>query len=74
MGTVGYHNFGQIGWLDSFHMACMILTGMRPVLEMKSNAAKLFSSSYSLFDYHSSFFCTNCPSAITHFARRGRGE
>ena len=49
MGTVGYHYFGQIGWLDSFHMACMILTGMRPVLEMKSNAAKLFSSSYALY-------------------------
>jgi hypothetical protein len=49
MGTVGYHYFGQIGWLDSFHMACMILTGMGPVVEMKSNAAKLFSSFYALY-------------------------
>ena len=28
LGTIGYHHFGQISWLDSFHMACMILTGM----------------------------------------------
>ncbi|MFN9320597.1 MAG: hypothetical protein ACK58Q_08435, partial [Chitinophagales bacterium] len=36
IGTLGYHHFGHITWLDSFHMACMILTGMGPVVEMKS--------------------------------------
>lgn len=49
IGTVGYHQLGHIGWLDSFHMACMILTGMGPVVEMKSDAAKLFSSLYALY-------------------------
>ncbi|HLF62831.1 MAG TPA: hypothetical protein VI603_03725 [Saprospiraceae bacterium] len=49
IGTIGYHHFGQISWLDSFHMACMILTGMGPVSEMKSDAAKLFSSFYALY-------------------------
>jgi hypothetical protein len=48
-GTVGYHYFGQISWLDSFHMACMILTGMGPVVEMTSSSAKLFSSIYALY-------------------------
>jgi hypothetical protein len=49
LGTVGYHHFGQIPWLDSFHMACMILTGMGPVVEMTSPAAKIFSSIYALY-------------------------
>lgn len=49
LGTVGYHHFGQIPWLDSFHMACMILTGMGPVVEMTSPTAKIFSSIYALY-------------------------
>jgi hypothetical protein len=49
IGTWGYHYFGNISWLDSFHMACMILTGMGPVKEMVSNEAKLFSSFYALY-------------------------
>jgi hypothetical protein len=48
-GTLGYHLLGNINWLDSFHMACMILTGMGPVAEMTSPAAKLFSSFYALY-------------------------
>ncbi|MFN4972543.1 MAG: hypothetical protein ACK45I_02755 [Bacteroidota bacterium] len=48
-GTLGYHLLGNITWLDSFHMACMILTGMGPVAEMTSPAAKLFSSFYALY-------------------------
>lgn len=49
IGTLGYHIFGQLSWLDSFHMACMILTGMGPVMEMKSDSAKIFSSLYALY-------------------------
>ncbi|MES2630242.1 MAG: hypothetical protein V4616_14875 [Bacteroidota bacterium] len=49
IGTVGYRLLGNIGWIDSFHMACMILTGMGPVVEMKGSAAKLFSSFYALY-------------------------
>jgi hypothetical protein len=49
IGTVGYHYLGKIGLIDSFHMACMILTGMGPVVEMTTNAAKLFSSFYALY-------------------------
>jgi hypothetical protein len=48
-GTIGYHHFGQLRWLDSFHMSCMILTGMGPVVEMKTDAAKLFSSFFALY-------------------------
>lgn len=49
LGRIGYHHFRQISWLDSFHMACMILTGMGPVVEMTSPTAKLFSSFYALY-------------------------
>lgn len=49
IGTLGYHYFGKISWLDSFHMACMILTGMGPVVEMKTSSAKIFSSLYALY-------------------------
>jgi hypothetical protein len=49
MGTIGYRHVGHLDWIDSFHMACMILTGMGPVEEMTSNEAKLFSSFYALY-------------------------
>lgn len=49
IGTMGYHYLGSISWLDSFHMACMILTGMGPVVEMTSPTAKIFSSIYALY-------------------------
>lgn len=49
IGMLGYHHVAKVGWLDSFHMACMILTGMGPVLEMATRQAKLFSSFYALY-------------------------
>jgi hypothetical protein len=49
IGTLGYHHFGSLNWLDSFHMACMILTGMGPVIEMKTASSKIFSSLYALY-------------------------
>jgi len=49
IGTIGYHHFGLLNWLDSFHMSCMILTGMGPVVEMKTDAAKIFSSFFALY-------------------------
>lgn len=49
IGSLGYHQLAQLTWIDSFHMACMILTGMGPVAEMKTNVAKLFSSFYALY-------------------------
>lgn len=49
LGTLGYKYWGGLNWLDSFYMACMILTGMGPVVEMTTNQAKLFSSFYALY-------------------------
>jgi hypothetical protein len=49
IGISGYHFIGRLGWLDSFHMSSMILTGMGPVAEMTSTGGKLFSSFYALY-------------------------
>lgn len=49
IGTVGYRILGDLSWIDAFHMACLILTGMGPVVEMKTRAAKLFDSFYALY-------------------------
>lgn len=49
VGVVGYHHFAQLAWIDSLLNASMILTGMGPVAEMKTTAAKLFASGYALF-------------------------
>ncbi len=49
LGILGYHYFDSIPWLDSLHNASMILSGMGPVVEIKSNSGKWFSSMYALF-------------------------
>lgn len=49
IGSIGYHSLASMDWIDSFHMACLILTGMGPVVEMKTTTAKLFSSFYALY-------------------------
>jgi len=49
IGILGYHFFGKLSLLDSFHMSSMILTGMGPVNEMTTTGAKIFSSLYALY-------------------------
>ncbi|HTQ64970.1 MAG TPA: hypothetical protein VMI12_09235 [Puia sp.] len=49
LGILGYHWTGEIPWLDSLHNASMILSGMGPVVEIKTVGGKWFSSFYALF-------------------------
>ncbi len=49
IGVVGYHYTSDIPWLDSLHNASMILSGMGPVVEIKTDIGKWFSSFYALF-------------------------
>lgn len=52
IGTVGYHCSTRpfTGWLDAFHNASMILSGMGPVVtEGFTSGGKIFSSFYALF-------------------------
>ena len=49
IGIVGYHYTADIPWLDALHNASMILSGMGPVVEIKTATGKWFSSFYALF-------------------------
>jgi hypothetical protein len=49
IGILGYHYTANIPWLDSLHNASMILSGMGPVVEIKTVPGKWFSSVYALF-------------------------
>lgn len=49
IGVFGYHYTANIPWLDAIHNASMILSGMGPVVEIKTVAGKWFSSFYALF-------------------------
>ena len=49
IGTVGYHVYGQLPWIDALLNASMILTGMGPVDPLKTSAGKLFGVFYCLF-------------------------
>ncbi|HEY6162240.1 MAG TPA: hypothetical protein VI112_13490 [Bacteroidia bacterium] len=49
IGMIGYHFTDDLGWVDSFYNTCMILTGMGPAAEMKTDGAKLFASLYALY-------------------------
>jgi hypothetical protein len=48
IGVLGFHYIANASWIDAVHNASMILGGMGPVVEMKTDAAKLFSSAYAL--------------------------
>ena len=49
IGSVGYHWFGELPWIDALLNASMILTGMGPVDPMKTTGGKLFASFYALY-------------------------
>ena len=49
LGTFGYHYFGEQTWIDSFHNASMILSGMGPVVTITGVTGKIFSALYALF-------------------------
>lgn len=49
IGTVGYHVFGSLTWVDALLNAAMILTGMGPVDQMPTTSGKLFSTFYALY-------------------------
>jgi hypothetical protein len=46
-GAFGYHLTG-LRWIDAFHNASMILSGMGPVDRMETAGAKVFASFYAL--------------------------
>jgi len=50
VGTAGYHLLQGVGWIDAFHKAAMILSGMGPVEPyMDSAGGKIFEALYALY-------------------------
>src|SRR4051812_8771438 len=49
IGMVGYHGFEQMGWIDAFENAAMILSGMGPAADLKTDGGKIFAGCYALF-------------------------
>lgn len=49
IGMAGYHHFENLNWIDSFANASMILSGMGPFGELKTDAGKIFAGFYALF-------------------------
>jgi hypothetical protein len=49
IGTLGYHYCAEQAWIDAFHNAAMILSGMGPVGFITNDVGKFFSAIYALF-------------------------
>lgn len=58
IGTFGYRYYTGAAYVDCFHMASMILTGMGPVIPIETAEAKLFSSFYALYSGVAFLTCT----------------
>ncbi|HST00399.1 MAG TPA: hypothetical protein VLJ84_01950, partial [Usitatibacter sp.] len=46
VGMAGYAYFEDLGWLDAFVNAAMILSGMGPLHDPESTGGKLFAGIY----------------------------
>ena len=49
VGMAGYHWIEDLSWLDAFHQAAMLLSGMGPVVDVATTAGKLFDGFYAIF-------------------------
>ena len=49
IGMAGYRHFENMGWVDAFVNAAMILSGMGPVGTLNTDAGKIFAGCYALF-------------------------
>jgi len=48
-GMVGFHLLAMQTWLDAFLNSAMLLGGMGPVGEIKSDAGKIFAGLFALY-------------------------
>jgi hypothetical protein len=48
-GMWGYAHFEGMNWLDAFLNAAMILSGMGPADQLRTDAGKLFAGCYALY-------------------------
>jgi hypothetical protein len=69
LGMAGYHHFEGMGLVDSFVNAAMILSGMGPVVELKTTGGKVFAGMYALFSGVA--FLTTCGIVLAPVVHRG---
>lgn len=48
-GMVGYHTVAGLSWVDAFLNAAMLIGGMGPVAELKTDGAKMFAGAYAIY-------------------------
>lgn len=48
-GIFGYRHFEGMSWVDAYVNAAMILSGMGPVGELKTEVGKIFAGTYALY-------------------------
>ena len=49
IGMAGYHFLENLGWVDAFVNAAMILSGMGPMATLQTAGGKAFAGCYALF-------------------------
>ncbi len=49
IGMAGFHYTEQLGWMDAFVNAAMLLSGMGPLHSPATAAGKLFAGLYSIY-------------------------
>ena len=49
VGMAGFHWIENLPWIDAFHQAAMLLSGMGPVVTVATPAGKLFDGLYAIF-------------------------
>ena len=72
VGTAGYHYLDDLTWIDAVLNAAMILSGMGPVDELSTNAAKIFATVYALFSgvFFLTMFALLVAPPLQHFLHR----
>jgi len=48
-GTLGYHFWARLAWIDAFLNASMLLGGMGPVGELTTTGGKIFAAVFALY-------------------------
>ena len=49
VGTLGYHHFARMAWIDAFANAAMMVTSMGPLDPLPDNPARIFGACFALY-------------------------
>ena len=49
VGTLGYHRFAGMAWIDAFANAAMMVTSMGPLDPLHDNPGRIFGACFALY-------------------------